>query len=215
MSRDDQEDGFISRWSRRKRLVAEESVAEEEAAPAEAVLADAPAAPEEDTRSDAEILEELGLKDPDEMQPGDDFSAFMKAAVPEHLRRRALRKLWRSNPVLAVLDGLNDYDDDFTGDTVPLGQLKTAYQVGRGFVKDVLDQAEVEPVEATGEPDEAAEEEATFRAEMPEDSAPGETDNVSLAENADNGQNAADEISAENAPNPARKRMKFDFSGQA
>jgi len=27
-------------------------------------------------------------------ESGDDFSAFMALAIPEHLRRRALRKLW-------------------------------------------------------------------------------------------------------------------------
>ena len=37
---------------------------------------------------------------------GDDFSGFMARNVPDHLRRRALRKLWVSNPVLANLDGL-------------------------------------------------------------------------------------------------------------
>jgi hypothetical protein len=38
----------------------------------------------------------------------------MKQAVPEELRRLALRKLWRSDPVLANVDGLNDYDLDYT-----------------------------------------------------------------------------------------------------
>jgi len=39
-----------------------------------------------------------------------DFSVFMQAWVPESMRQRALRKLWTSHPVLANLDGLNDYD---------------------------------------------------------------------------------------------------------
>ncbi|MEE9194622.1 MAG: DUF3306 domain-containing protein, partial [Alphaproteobacteria bacterium] len=42
-----------------------------------------------------------------------DYSVFMKEGVPEQLKKLALRKLWRSDPVFAVLDGLNDYDEDF------------------------------------------------------------------------------------------------------
>jgi hypothetical protein len=33
--------------------------------------------------------------------------------VPEELKNLALKKLWLSDPVLANVDGLNDYDDDF------------------------------------------------------------------------------------------------------
>ncbi|MFQ5765526.1 MAG: DUF3306 domain-containing protein, partial [Rhodospirillales bacterium] len=43
-----------------------------------------------------------------------DFTPFMAENVPEFLRRQALRVLWRSDPVLANLDGLNDYDEDFS-----------------------------------------------------------------------------------------------------
>lgn len=138
--------GFLSRWSRRKQSVATEpddpdAVSEDAAADAagdaeEAELADTQA---DEELSDAELLEKYDLKDPDELGPGDDFSGFMRAAIPEHLRRRALRTLWRSNPVLANLDGLNDYDGDWTGGSVPAGQLKTAYRVGMGFVRDVAE----------------------------------------------------------------------------
>jgi hypothetical protein len=40
----------------------------------------------------------------------------MREGVPEALRNRALRKLWLSDPVLANLDGLNDYDEDFVAE---------------------------------------------------------------------------------------------------
>lgn len=123
------EEGFLNRWSRRK-LADEPEVTPE---PAEAPPVDLP------EKSDAEILADLGLKDPDSLLPGDDITGFMAKAVPHHLRNRALRKLWRSNPVLACLDGLNDYDDDFTGDFVKPGTLQTLYKVGRGILKDVPD----------------------------------------------------------------------------
>jgi len=57
--------------------------------------------------------------------------------VPERLRRRALRQLWRLNPVLANLDGLNDYDGDFTNAATDAPGVKTAYQVGKGLLRHV------------------------------------------------------------------------------
>lgn len=87
---------------------------------------------------------------------------FLKSQLPKRLKNRALRTLWRSNPVLACLDGLNDYDTDFTFVT-PAADFKTTYQVGKGLLahldyvaKDAVenDAAEPAPEEA---PDLAAE----------------------------------------------------------
>ena len=63
-----------------------------------------------------------------------DFTVFMNEAVPEALRRRALRRLWRLNPLYANLDGLNDYDQDYTDAATVVAGLKTLYKVGRGIV---------------------------------------------------------------------------------
>lgn len=118
-------------WSRRKARVRAEEQAETRARDkaaeddAAAELADLP---------DEEILERLGLPDPDNLGLGDDFRAFMARQVPEHLRRRALRRLWTSNPVLACLDGLNDYDDDYRVARATGPAVKSAYRIGRGFV---------------------------------------------------------------------------------
>jgi hypothetical protein len=130
-------------WSRRRAGVAAEQQAEViarqkalETAEAEAVAAD------QAEKTDAEILEGLGLSDPDLMKMGDDFSAFMNRAVPEHLRRRALRKLWLSNPVLANLDGLCDHNDDFSDAATVLPDMKTSYQIGKGMMQHVIALAE-------------------------------------------------------------------------
>ena len=88
-------------------------------------------------KTDAEILEEFGLPDPDSLEPGQDIAGFMNKAVPERLRRRAMRQLWRLNPVLANLDGLNDYDGDFTNAATDAPGVKTAYQVGKGLLRHV------------------------------------------------------------------------------
>ena len=85
-------------------------------------------------KTEVEVLEELGLPDPDAMVQGDDFKAFLRKAVPEHLRKRALRTLWRSNPVLACVDGLNDYDDDYLTGSFGQGPISTTYQVGKGML---------------------------------------------------------------------------------
>ena len=123
-------------WSRRRAAVAAEAEAEVSAAQdaaareTQSVLAD---------KSDGEILEELGLPDPDCLGLGDDFKGFMSKAVPEHIRKRALRQLWRSDPVLACVDGLNDYDDDFLTGSVGQGAINTGYQVGSGMLAHLLE----------------------------------------------------------------------------
>jgi hypothetical protein len=48
-----------------------------------------------------------------------------------------MRQLWRLNPVLANLDGLNDYDGDFTNAATDAPGVKTAYQVGKGLLRHV------------------------------------------------------------------------------
>ncbi len=93
-------------------------------------------------KSAEEILADLDLPDPETMKKGDDFTAFMAKAVPEHIRKRALRKLWRSNPVLACVDGLNDYDDDYLTGSYGNGPIATNYQVGKGLLAHVLEVAQ-------------------------------------------------------------------------
>ncbi len=126
-------------WARRKAAVAAEEQAVEEAG-REAVAAEERKALEE--RPDEEVLAELDLPDPDSMKQGDDFSAFMSDAVPQRLRRRALRQLWRSNPVLANLDNLVDYGEDYTDAALVMENLQSAYQVGKGMLKHLEAMAE-------------------------------------------------------------------------
>lgn len=121
-------------WARRKAAVAAEQQAEKEAMAIQPELA---RQTELEEKSDAEILDELGLPDPDSLRPGDDFSAFMAKAVPDRIRRRALRLLWRTNPVLANLDELVDYGEDFTDSAMVIENMQTAYQVGKGMLAHI------------------------------------------------------------------------------
>lgn len=125
-----------SAWSRRKAAVLAEAVAEERAAEDAAIAEQHELLAE---KTEVEVLEELGLPDPDAMVQGDDFKAFLSKAVPAHLRKRALRTLWRSNPVLACVDGLNDYDDDYLAGSFGQGPISTTYQVGKGMLSHLLE----------------------------------------------------------------------------
>ncbi|KQB96656.1 hypothetical protein AL073_11955 [Loktanella sp. 1ANDIMAR09] len=171
---------MLSSWSRRRAAVAAEAEQENRAAQ-EAALAQEQEALAE--KSDEEILETLGLPDPDSLAIGDDFKAFMSKAVPAHIRKRALRKLWRSNPVLACVDGLNDYDDDYLAQSMGQDPLKTTYQVGKGMLAHLLEierQKEAGPAVAKVEVEEdTTEEVAETRApsvDLPKDGAAVEED---------------------------------------
>ncbi len=116
-------------------------------------MADEPEDIEEEAQDAAEPSDEefiAALPPVEELTPESDFTAFLDRRVPAMLRRAALRKLWQSDPVFANLDGLNDYDDDFR--TLGVGQVvRTAYEVGKGFVKAVdkiAEEAETDVAEA-------------------------------------------------------------------
>jgi hypothetical protein len=206
-------------WSRRRAGVAAEERAEDIRLEAE-TTAEVEKAQEDKT--DAELLEELDLPDPDTMEPGDNFSAFMRNAVPERLRRRALRKLWLSNPLLANVDGLIDYGEDFTDSAQVIENLSTTYQVGKGMLTHVLEmerqaeeaekKAAAEEIAALAEPEEA---------ELPED-----TTLVVLADAEEVTDSDPQEIEAQPVHDvfepdetdmhiPRPRRMRFGTSGVA
>ncbi|WP_273428990.1 DUF3306 domain-containing protein [Marinobacter sp.] len=155
------------RWSRKKSEARKEveltppSTVEPEPAPEEQELAINEALPEH------EVLKKYDLPDPDAIELGTDITGFMRKEIPELLRRKALRSLWKSNPVLAVLDGLNDYDEDFTDSAPGVKGAKTLYKVGKGFV-DRTARAKEEPGEQVGDGirEQAKEESAKKRQEQ-------------------------------------------------
>ncbi|MFY0620433.1 MAG: DUF3306 domain-containing protein [Pelagimonas sp.] len=134
-------------WSRRRAAVSKEAAAEEQAQEAALVAArDAEVA----EKSDDELLDELGLPEPEALGEGDDFKQFLTEAVPSRLKTRALRQLWKVNPVLANIDGLVDYGEDFTDAATVVENLQSAYQVGKGMmahVQELARQAEAKAAE--------------------------------------------------------------------
>lgn len=186
-----------NRWSRRRAAVQAEAEADAKALD-DAVVAQERTALEEKT--DEQILVELKLPDPDDMKMGDDFSAFMKGAVPERLRKRALRKLWLSNPVLANVDNLVDYGEDFAAEAKLGGVVKTAYQVGKGMLKHIEEMADQDAKEETTEPEqEVPELELTTDQDVPDNTVAPEPP---LTASIDDG---ATDITI-------RRRMRFEFA---
>lgn len=90
----------LARWSRLKREAAREAEASKPAtAPGPAPRAGEAPPPE--------------LPPLDRLTPDSDFSAFMDPRVDERLRRLALKKLF-SDPRLNIVDGLDDFAEDYT-----------------------------------------------------------------------------------------------------
>jgi hypothetical protein len=149
----DDED-FLSRWSRRKT----EARRVREPRPEEAAgLAEPEPMPE------TPALPVPELPDPATLDAGSDFKAFLAPNVPGDLRRAALRRLWRLNPIINSLDGLDDHyvTQDFTDAATVLPGLRTIYRVGKGMVDAVArldDAAGPAPaeLEVQAEPDLAA-----------------------------------------------------------
>jgi hypothetical protein len=103
---------FLTRWSRRKRAAVRPP---DPATPAPQTDVPRPEAP---PKTDAD-MPSIALLTADS-----DLSAFFSPGVSEGLRREAMRKVF-SQPRYNVVDGLDDYADDYTRFR-PLGDLVTA-----------------------------------------------------------------------------------------
>ncbi len=99
---------LVGRWSRLKQEARAPRPADEPQSAGLPAPEDAAPPAEETPTIAAEDLPDIDSLDKDS-----DYTPFMQDGVPEALKRLALRALWLSDPVLANLDGLNDYDEDF------------------------------------------------------------------------------------------------------
>ncbi len=186
-------EGFLGRWARRKRETLSEPSSEPLVEPrgradeasggepardaASALTADVcviddgsgtsvpGTAPEPGA---AEQTQDVVLTDAD-MPPlsslgdEDDYSGFMSPGVSEALRKKALRQLFMSAQ-FNVLDGLNDYDDDFT----------TFEALGDIVTSDMRHQIEMEAERAEREAQRLALDEVEQRQPMLDDAVPSQ-----------------------------------------
>ena len=114
----DEEETFLSRWSRRKLEAKRDAPA---ALPAAESPATAPAAATQTQAAEAQ---------PDK---GPEYREFFDPRVDEKLRRTALKKLF-SEPQFNVMDGLDTYIDDYSKpDPIPEAMLRRLNQA-----KDLL-----------------------------------------------------------------------------
>lgn len=208
-------------WARRKAAVEAEAQAEEAAFEA-ARQAEIDALQAE--KSDDELLTDLDLPDPDTLNDPEPLRAFLNDAVPTRLRNRALRRMWRLNPVLAGLDGLVDYGEDFTDAATVVENLQTTYQVGKGMLAHLEELARRAEEQLA---DEDGEDALSADAVPDEDSAP-EPDVVAVAEEAADAQAgltqmdkamtsapAYDDVDHVQAVPSGARRMRFSFEDTA
>ncbi len=163
-----EDDGFLKRWAQRKVEADKETKPPQEVETPSVVpgrMITEPILPKDVDHEDIAVKDGAGEPNADEPervpdQENDvedfenfdfdsltydsDYSRFMKSGVPDAVRRKALRMLWHSNPILANVDGLNDYDEDFTDAAVVIEGMKSAYQVGRGYLTDEDIKREIE-----------------------------------------------------------------------
>ena len=99
---------FPGRWSRLKQE-ARTPLPADEPQTANLPVPEGAEPPAEDTPT----IAAEDLPDVESLDKDSDYTPFMQEGVPEALKKLALRALWRSDPVLANLDGLNDYDEDY------------------------------------------------------------------------------------------------------
>jgi hypothetical protein len=143
------DDNFLLRWSRRK-VRSRDGIVDDSADGGERIDATDREAPQ----MQQSAVRETGAAEPghtpdrplteddfahidfDALDFDSDYTRFMGRGVPDAIRNKALRKLWASNPVLANIDGLDDYCEDFSDAVWAEPNLKTAYRIGKGFLTD-------------------------------------------------------------------------------
>lgn len=122
---------FLTRWSRRKAAARRE----EQTEPTPVAIAAQPELEPEPAPAPLPV-EAPELPDPETLEAGSDFKPFMAENVPGDLRRQALRRLWRVNPIINSMDGLDDYyvTQNFTDAATVVPDLRTLYRVGKGML---------------------------------------------------------------------------------
>ena len=147
--------GFVARWSRRKTEERErqayleiETLKEEKDSSLGEITV-----PEEGEEEKTDVQE---LPDIDTLDKDSDYTPFLKDGVPSKLKRLAFRKLWMSDPAFGIIDGLDDYAEDFSAIGIVAQEVLTNYRPGKGMVDPDEPKKEVIQAEGTSEVEEGA-----------------------------------------------------------
>jgi hypothetical protein len=162
----DTNEGFLSRWSRRKLSPEQSDNANSLESPVDELAVNDTAVLDADERqlpmvepmvgqgaeqhAEPPVLTDEDMPPIESLNEASDFSGFMSPGVSDELRKLALRKLF-SATAFNVVDGLDDYDEDFTT-FEKLGDIITSdmrYQMERvaESLEDESDLSEVDEVE--------------------------------------------------------------------
>jgi hypothetical protein len=135
------EKSFLSRWSERKAHAAQGEVlsAKDELLDQGSNQTGDSQIDEEAALSDTELLEKYNLPDPETVEDEGDLDKFMSGNMPERLRQMALRRLWRLNPLFGIVDDMVEYGEDYTDAATVIEGMQTAYTVGKGYLKEILE----------------------------------------------------------------------------
>ena len=120
-----EQEKFLTRWSRRKR-VAEEP---EQLAPAAEAAPEMPAKEDEPlpapaagiTKPPVPAFDPASLPSLDSIGAQTDITAFLKPGVPGDLKLAALRRAWMADPAIRDFKGMAEYDWDFTVPNATMG----------------------------------------------------------------------------------------------
>jgi len=100
------DESFLARWSRRKQEV------ETPASPVKGAELKTEPQPEQKPEEGFDLSK---LPSIESLGKDSDYSMFMHKAVPEDLRLKALRRMWSTDPALAVPELLDIHAWDYTG----------------------------------------------------------------------------------------------------
>lgn len=149
-----EDEGFLSRWSRRKRALAEPEVAPVEPPRPVELPAEAQAQPVESQPAEPEMVEPPSL---DLIDKDFNVAHWLKQNVPESWKLAAMRRAWESDPAIAGFENpARDYALDWNtpGGAPGYGPLTESDDVA-AMVRDIFGETP-EPETTSGVPDDAA-----------------------------------------------------------
>ena len=146
----DSNEGFMSRWSKRKsnlkhdqgnekNLKGKTELQESNVNEQKTIIKEEVDESQYSDLNDQELLEKFKLPDPEKIKKEKGLDLFFKDGVPDRLRQIALRRVWKLNPIIRFADSeINDYHEDFTDAATVIEGMQTAYQVGKGYLSEIL-----------------------------------------------------------------------------
>ena len=146
----DSNEGFMSRWSKRKsnlkhdqgnekNLKGKTELQESNVNEQKTIIKEEVDESQYSDLNDQELLEKFKLPNPEKIKKEKGLDLFFKDGVPDRLRQIALRRVWKLNPIIRFADAeINDYHEDFTDAATVIEGMQTAYQVGKGYLSEIL-----------------------------------------------------------------------------